>query len=116
MAGVPDGEATIEARIGTLATQIAQRLNRILDVLDEQEPPEPIVGWRDHAACKHTFNPAMKGEETMVQHRANQQALKLLCAGCPVTHECYQYALQIGAKEGIWGGKVFGQKRKRLTG
>ena len=57
----------------------------------------------------------MKGEETMVEHRANQAALKRLCAGCPVTHECYEYAIRIGSREGVWGGQVFGQK-KRLTG
>lgn len=110
MAGVPDGEA---ARIGTLAAQIAQRLNRILDVLDQQNPPEQIHNWRHHAACAFTYNPAMKGEEPILEHRRNQAALKRLCAGCPVTQECYGYAMQIGAKEGIWGGKVFGQKTRR---
>ena len=115
MAGASDlGEAS-KVRIDALATQLAQRLNRLLDAVDGKivyQPPEPLVEWRMFAACAFTYNSAMKGEEPMSQHRLNQKALKKLCAGCPVTHECMTFAHRAKVKEGVWGGKVWGPKHQ----
>ena len=105
------GGKDIDARIDALATQIARRLERLVDYLDIADP-QPIKEWRFYAACAFTYNPAIKGEESMDVHRDDIRALKRLCAGCPVTQECLGYARTMRVREGVWGGKVWHPKRQ----
>jgi WhiB family redox-sensing transcriptional regulator len=38
---------------------------------------------------------------------------KAVCAGCLVSAECLSYALELGMKEGVWGGTT-GNDRKKM--
>lgn len=57
--------------------------------------------WAKDAACRGTdpdlFFPP-RGSHTA------SNAAKAVCARCPVTAECMQYALDNGENEGVWGG------------
>jgi len=71
---------------------------------------EPTEGWRDDAACGGTetalFFPAGE-EETLAE------AAKSVCAACPVSEDCLQYAIATNQSEGVWGG-LTGAERRRL--
>lgn len=43
----------------------------------------------------------------------NQRMARVLCAGCPVTAECLDFALRTDSRFGVWGGLSEG-KRSRL--
>lgn len=57
--------------------------------------------WRDEAACWDT-DPAV-----FFDYRRHDEA-KAICAGCPVTAECLDYALSMAGitqdGSGVWGG------------
>lgn len=71
------------------------------------DPPE----WRKHGACRgadpEIFFPS-RGEATA--------EAKEICAGCPVRGECLDFALDIGEKFGIWGGKSERERRRMRRG
>jgi WhiB family redox-sensing transcriptional regulator len=84
-------------------------------VTDEPEPsrsglslipvPEP---WREHAACRgmspNLFHPS-RGQNT------DTEAAKAICATCPVTDECLDYALVNCEMIGVWGGTSERERR-----
>jgi WhiB family redox-sensing transcriptional regulator len=57
--------------------------------------------WRELAACKgmnlNMFFP-------VAQDCGSWAEAKEVCARCPVTDECRQYALDNGIHDGVWGG------------
>lgn len=68
----------------------------------------PHMGlWRTRAACRgsnlNVFFPN-QGEDC--------GAAKSVCANCPVTNECLEYALAAGEKYGVWGGVGEDGRRK----
>lgn len=69
--------------------------------------PQP---WKNDAACTgldpDLFYPPPVGG------RAQAQAAKAVCAGCPVRLECLAYALASGEELGIWGGLSERERRK----
>lgn len=62
--------------------------------------------WKDRAAClgapAAVFFPE-RGEPT--------ERAKRTCDGCPVRAQCLEYALAMGEKFGIWGGKSERERR-----
>lgn len=68
-------------------------------------PPE----WMDSALCTQTdpetFHPLPGG---------SPRQAKRICARCPVTDECLQYALDRREPNGVWGGKT-AEERRALT-
>ena len=63
-------------------------------------PPAPApVGWRYRAACRgaelEVFFP---GRGQSAEHA------RQICASCPVSELCLDYALRHGIVHGIWGG------------
>lgn len=74
------------ARLSTLWTEVASLVM-----------PEP---WVQEALCAQTdpelFFPEVGG---------STKAAKRICGACPVEAECLEYALRMGQREGIWGGK-----------
>lgn len=60
-----------------------------------------------HAACRG-LNPKLffpeRGE--MVSQEARD-----VCASCPVQEECLEYAIRVGERDGVWGGKSGRQRR-----
>ncbi|MFV1969898.1 MAG: WhiB family transcriptional regulator [Acidimicrobiia bacterium] len=70
---------------------------------------EPDVGWREAAACSgvesDTFFPASEEESAAA-------AAKRICAECPVSEACLQYALVTNQAAGVWGGLDSGERRR----
>jgi len=68
---------------------------------------EGDVSWMKHGACRDAgtsvFFPG--SGEVNVAARAKQ-----LCAGCPVRHECLDYALRTAQRYGIWGGLTYSER------
>lgn len=55
--------------------------------------------WKDYAACKGM------GPELFFPERGQSHAPgKRVCARCPVTAQCTQYADDTGSEHGMWGG------------
>lgn len=55
-------------------------------------------------------------QESRAARHAREQRAKLVCAGCPVRSECYQYALEF-EEWNVWGGTTRAQRareRRRL--
>jgi WhiB family transcriptional regulator, redox-sensing transcriptional regulator len=77
-------------------------------------------GWRAEAACRDV-GPDVMVPETAHTERGPQiptsgelRALAV-CATCPVTQPCLEYALAIGRScAGVWGGKSEVQRRSIL--
>lgn len=65
--------------------------------------------WRDRAACKleppETFFPEV-GRSTK---RARE-----LCEACPVTQECFDFAVRTKPIIGIWGGMSYKKRNEYL--
>ena len=73
--------------------------------------------WRDYAACRDVhpdlFFPVATGGSSLAQE-ARAQAV---CALCPVTRQCLDFALS-RAESGVWGGTTEGDRnalRPHLT-
>jgi WhiB family transcriptional regulator, redox-sensing transcriptional regulator len=71
-------------------------------------PPEAEVttaasGWRDRAACRDKdpdlFFPVAAGGSSLAQ----EARARAVCALCPVTRQCLEFALS-RAEAGVWGG------------
>lgn len=63
--------------------------------------------WMDRGACKgclDLFFPE-RGQST-------KEAKAVCWGGCPVREICLEYALDIGVKDGIWGGMSERQRRR----
>ncbi len=72
---------------------VASSLGRTLVAHD----PDP--SWRARAACRG-LDPAMFFPEV----GENTAAAKAVCAQCPVSRECLDFALANTETEGVWGG------------
>lgn len=65
-------------------------------------------GWRLDAACR--------GQDTEVFFPTVDARPALeICASCPVTSECLDFAIRNEVSDGVYGGKVFKQRRGRVT-
>lgn len=69
-----------------------------------------MTDWQDLSECRgcdpDLFYPE-RGESWKVE------AAKAICAQCPVTGECLEYALDNGERAGIWGG-LSGKERNGM--
>ena len=80
-----------------------QRLLQI--VVDTAE-----LTWMDDALC------AQIGSDFWFPEKGEPVTeAKRICEGCPVRVPCLEYALEIGDKFGIWGGKSERQRRTIRT-
>jgi WhiB family redox-sensing transcriptional regulator len=57
------------------------------------------VEWRLSAVCAQTDPEAFFPEKG-----GSPAAAKAVCAGCPVTGECLEWALANDVRYGVWGG------------
>jgi WhiB family redox-sensing transcriptional regulator len=67
--------------------------------------------WQHHAACTshdpELFFPIGSASPALAQlERARQ-----ICRSCPVQTRCLQWAISIGADDGIWGGLTEEERR-----
>lgn len=68
--------------------------------------------WREDAACRETFDPIFFDRDD----RGGAKARKV-CQACPVQLNCLEYAIVLGVRFGVWGGKTRAQRdslRRRL--
>jgi WhiB family redox-sensing transcriptional regulator len=68
--------------------------------------------WRKYALCRDTdpdlFFPVGTTGQALVQiERAKQ-----VCAQCPVSQDCLDFALETNQDSGIWGGTSEEERRK----
>ena len=71
-----------------------------------------LVDWRV-AACRDA-DPEMffpLGSGVVADNQA--AAAKAVCARCPVTAQCLDWALAAGIIEGVWGGQTEQERRRR---
>jgi len=67
----------------------------------------PSRQWADKAACKGS-DPTLFFTDSVVA----REVAKSVCADCPVCSDCLEWALAVGIKEGIWGGKSSRERKK----
>lgn len=64
--------------------------------------------WRKHAACVGNPEPFFK---------VGKKEAARICAGCPVTDDCFDYALneldQPRERIGVWGGRYYSRRNNR---
>lgn len=76
---------------------------------------QPSFGaWQHRGACRGpqavVFFPPPQFERKVDRNERERRA-KLICAECPVTGECLEYAIQIREPHGIWGGLNEAERR-----
>lgn len=68
------------------------------------------LSWQERAACQgyatDTFFPSGARDTECIDQA------KRVCAGCPVTAACLEYAVRTGS-EGVWGGRYMGYSGHR---
>ncbi|MHB8295684.1 MAG: WhiB family transcriptional regulator [Acidimicrobiales bacterium] len=73
--------------------------------------------WQSYAACKGPlapiFFPPSHAERREERDEREAQA-KAICAVCPVTKDCLEYAIAIREPHGIWGGLTEIERRAEL--
>ena len=72
-----------------------------MSVMDTQ-----TLDWQDSAACREHSNLLFFGEEgeSELEKQAREARAKGVCARCPVTDPCLEFAMETNQKYGIWGG------------
>lgn len=71
------------------------------------------TNWQKRGACRDAprdlHNPV--GREGSPKYDAQAQKAKSVCAACPVTDQCLTFAVEMGEREGIWGGMTPNERR-----
>lgn len=88
---------------------------------DIRRLPGPVADrweWQLRGACRREdstlfFHP--EGERGS-SREARDAAAKLVCASCPVTRECLEYALATREPYGVWGGLSETERAEVLAG
>lgn len=70
----------------------------------------PMPDWYEAAVCA-----SVDGELWFPEQGSNSREAKKICAACPVSGLCLDWALENGERFGVWGGKSERERRK-LTG
>jgi WhiB family transcriptional regulator, redox-sensing transcriptional regulator len=76
------------------------------------------LGWQYRGACQGPQSRlffAPNHAEPKDLRLARERAAKAICARCPVTEECRDYALRIREPHGIWGGLSELERRDLLA-
>jgi WhiB family redox-sensing transcriptional regulator len=77
---------------------------QLTDTIATREP-----AWHAQAACRGldaaVFYPADDDAEAI-------EVAKAVCAQCPVTGACLEYALEVREKNGVWGGFTERDRRR----
>ncbi|MDV6979616.1 WhiB family transcriptional regulator [Mycobacterium intracellulare] len=77
--------------------------------------PRGDLSWRNRARCE-----GVDPERFFPRKSDEQKETIKFCLGCPVRIECLQYALDVPAAYGIWGGTTQEErhqlrKRRRIA-
>lgn len=76
------------------------------------------VAWREEALCAPLpkevfFDYGSKRDGDMERKKANRALAIETCRACPVSSECYEFAVKNNEPYGIWSG-TFPNERKQL--
>jgi len=71
--------------------------------------------WQDDAACAEIGSEFFFPDDANTANKCNYRVARSICAACPVSVECLEYALADGIPHGMWGGLTPGE-RSRLRG
>lgn len=67
-----------------------------------------IPAWADYAPCRnlgHLFFPNPGTTKTSrAEYAAAIDEARSICAGCPYQEDCREFAILIGARDGVWAG------------
>jgi WhiB family transcriptional regulator, redox-sensing transcriptional regulator len=73
------------------------------------------TSWESSAACRGSesvsFVPPL-APETKHERRERESTAKRICADCPVSRECLDYAMRVNEPFGIWGGLTEAERRQ----
>lgn len=75
--------------------------------------PQHADDWRARAACRNEDPEAFFAEGK--SSRAAVREARAVCAHCPVSDACGQFAIRTGQYWGVWGGMSQNELRKRRT-
>jgi WhiB family redox-sensing transcriptional regulator len=78
-----------------------------VEVTVDETPDE--YAWMFHARCRG-INPA----EFFPSDGTGVETAQRVCAACPVTSECLEYALVNRIEHGVWGGASERERRRIL--
>lgn len=67
------------------------------------------MDWEDLARCGE-----IGGDLFFPEKNQSMQAQKAVCAGCPVSAQCLEWALANDEQFGVWGG-LSAAERRRIT-
>jgi WhiB family transcriptional regulator, redox-sensing transcriptional regulator len=67
--------------------------------------------WRRRALCRDTSPELFFPIGTTGPAVDQIGSAKRICAECPVTHECLEFAVLTGQESGIWGGTTEEERR-----
>jgi WhiB family redox-sensing transcriptional regulator len=70
------------------------------------------VSWADHAACRG--QPVARFFPLPGDTSTRDEAFAV-CARCPVTRACEEFADETGAADGVWAGRLREQERLKRS-
>jgi hypothetical protein len=69
------------------------------------------VGLKDNSTpCLEASDDAIEIYSGRLSHLVDQDEAEMLCAGCPLLKQCYDYAVAADEPWGIWGGINFSKE------
>ena len=68
------------------------------------------MAWRDKAACRGMSADLFHEEKPYNWPKKQLERAKAICATCPVTQECLQFAIDNRQSLGIWGGLTYKER------
>lgn len=68
--------------------------------------------WRDRAACRDMDSELFFPIGTTGLALDQAERAKAVCASCPVSPQCLEFAMSTG-QNGVWGGLTEDERRKR---
>lgn len=81
------------------------------------EDPLGIVNrepWTEYAACRGRWTEFDEhGSHKLAEYAA---AIRICRSECPVLLQCRRYAVGIAARDGVWGGELFGSAGTPIGG
>lgn len=85
---------------------------------DRKNTPRKIDDewWRLEAACRGLVFEENSFDKFFPDPERNNQGAKAVCAGCPVSAECLDYAMRNNITEGTWGGLTAHERLKLRRG
>jgi WhiB family redox-sensing transcriptional regulator len=67
--------------------------------------------WRAQAVCRTTSPDARTRTEPFFEPNGSYKEAQAICATCPVTAECLDFAVKNGEEDGVWGGLTPWQRK-----